>query len=280
MMESGGFLWRGRGSLGLGLAGSERKGNNMVDRLEPILSYLRHRRDPAVEPRRPTPCGGHDTEPPFFTISRQAGAGGEPLAHRLSERLNLVEPGERLWSSFDRELVERVASDHNLSAELFESIGQGGRTWLEDVFEAMTTRPLMRTGELELYRMVAETVLALAEAGRVVLVGQGAAFITQQRTGGIHVRLVAPLSHRIETTAWARQLTRREALEYIRRTERRRELFFRRFWPNQSLSAESFTVTFNTAHSRTDQQVDALIAMLPRYAPQQVRDVLPQSVSR
>lgn len=252
----------------------------MVDRLQPILSYLRHRDDRGSDQLRPTPCGGHDTEPPFFTISRQAGAGGEPLAHRLSERLNLVEPGERHWSAFDRELVERVASDHNLSAELIESIGQGGRNWLEDLFETMTTRPLMRTGELELYRMIAETVLALAEVGRVVLVGQGAAFITQQRTGGIHVRLVAPLSHRIEQAAWALQLTRREALEYIRRTERRRELFFRRFWPNQSLSAESFTVTFNTAHSTADQQVDALIAMLPRYTPQQIKDILPPQMSR
>ncbi|MBB6429968.1 cytidylate kinase-like family protein [Algisphaera agarilytica] len=249
----------------------------MVDRLGPIMSYLRKQTD---TPRRPTPCGGHDTELPFFTVSRQAGAGGEPLAHRLAERLNLFDLSDRPWSTFDRELVERVASDHNLSAELIDTIGMGGRNWLEDMFETMTTRPLMRPGELELYRSVAETVMALAEAGRVVLVGQGAAFITQQRTGGIHVRLVAPLSHRIETTAWARQLTRREALEYIRRTERRREAFFRRFWPDQSLTAESFTVTFNTAHSTTDQQVDALIAMLPQYAPQRILDTVELHESR
>ncbi len=247
-----------------------------MDRLKPILSYLRSQDAGQL---RPTPCGGHDTELPFFTISRQAGAGGEPLAHRLSERLNLIEPGERAWSAFDRELIERVASDHGISSELVELIGEGGRGWLEEMFETMTSRPLMRPGELEIYRMVAETVLALAEAGRVVLVGLGAAFITQQRTGGVHVRLVAPLSHRIEQTAWARQLTRREALEYIRRTERRREAFFRRFWPDHCLSAESFTVTFNTAHCSVEQQVDALIAMLPRYAPQRQRDVVPRTVS-
>lgn len=249
----------------------------MVDRLKPILSYLRSQEDAQL---RPTPCGGHDTELPFFTISQQAGAGGESLAHRLAERLNLAEASERAWSAFDRELIERVAADHDIAAELVDLIGQGGRDWLEEMFETMTTRPLMQPDELTVYRTVAQTVLALAEAGRVVLVGLGAAFITQPRTGGIHVRLVAPLSHRIEQTAWARQLTRREALDYIRRTERRRQAFFRRFWPDQCLSAESFTVTFNTAHCMMDQQVDALIAMLPRYAPQRRRDVVPPRITR
>ena len=211
---------------------------------------------------------------PFFTISRQAGAGGETLAQRLCERLNVLDPGERSWTPFDRALVGKVAADHHIAEELVESIGDGGRGWLEEMFENMTMRPMMRPSELKVYRMVAETVLALAGAGRVVLVGLGSAFITQQRTGGVHVRLVAPLSHRIETTAWARQLTRREALDYIRRTERRREAFFRRFWPDHGLSAESFCATFNTASTTPEQQVDALVAMLPQFTARRVTDTV------
>jgi len=243
----------------------------MLDRLNPILSYLRSQEGSQL---RPQPCGGHDTEQPFFTVSRQAGAGGETLGHRLGERLTLLDPADRAWVAFDRSLIERVAADHNISTELVESIGQGGRGWLEEVFESMTMRPLMRPHELRVYKTVAETTLALAEAGRVVLVGLGSAFITQQRTGGIHVRLVAPLSHRIEQVAWTRQLTRSEALDDIHHTERRRQAFFRRFWPDQSLSAESFTVTFNTAHSTPDQQVDALAAMLPGFTPQRIPSVV------
>lgn len=241
----------------------------MVDRIKPILSYLRHQDSDALRPRA---CGGHDTETPFVTVSRQAGAGGETFAHRLCDRLNLLDAGDRPWTGFDRELVGRVAADRGVAAELLESIGEGGRDWLEEMLEGMTARPLMRPNELRVYRMVSETVLALAEAGRVVLVGLGAAFITQQRTGGVHVRLVAPLSHRIEQTAWARQLTRREALDYIRRTERRREAFFRRFWPDHALSAESFTATFNTAYSTPDQQVDAVVGMLPHFTAQRRPD--------
>lgn len=243
----------------------------MVDRLQPILTYLRSQEYGQLNPRA---CGGHDTELPFITVSRQAGAGGETLAQRLCERLNVVEPGDRPWTSFDRELIGKVAADHDIAAELVESIGDGGHGWLEEMFEHMTMRPMMRPSELRVYRMVAETVLALAEAGRVVLVGLGSAFITQQRTGGLHVRLVAPLSHRIETTAWARQLTRREALDYIRRTERRREAFFRRFWPDHSLSAESFCVTFNTSSTTPDQQVNAVVGMLPHFAPMRVADTV------
>ena len=236
----------------------------MNDPLPQILKELRRPERGRISPRA---CGGHDTEPPFVTLSRPAGAGGEPLAQRLCDRLNTLDPGERPWACFDRKLVGRVASDPVLAQELIASIGDGGRGWLDEVLAEMATRPMMRPSELRVYRLVAETVLALAGTGRVVLVGLGSAFITHHRTGGLHLRLVAPLSHRIETTAWARQLTRGEALDYIRRTERRREAFFRRFWPEHSLSAESFCSTFNTASTTPDQQVDAVVGMLPGFAP-------------
>lgn len=243
----------------------------MVDRLQPILKYLR---EPERRDLNPRACGGHDTELPFITVSRQPGAGGEALAKRLCDRLNQLDPGGRSWLGFDRQAVGDVAADRRSFNELVASISDGGSDWLEEMFEQMTARPTMRPSELRVYRMVAETVLALAEAGRVVLVGLGSAFITQQRTGGLHVRLVAPLSHRIENTAWARQLTRREALDFIRRTEKQREAFFRRFWPDHCLSAESFCVTFNTASTTPDQQVDALLGMLPQFAPDKISDAV------
>jgi len=219
-------------------------------------------------------CGGHDSEAPFFTISREAGAGGEALAQRLCERLNVLDSGAVPWTAFDRALVDRVVAEHDVAAELVESIGDGGRSWLEEMFEGMSVRPRMKPSDVAVYRKVAQTVLALAEAGRVVLVGRGSAFITQQRTGGVHVRLVAPLAHRIEYTQWARQLTHSEAVDFIRRTERRRAMFYQHFWPQQDLSVDAFTVTFNTAHAGLDAMVDALVAMLPSFGPVRVKEAV------
>lgn len=241
----------------------------MSDRIQAILSYL-HSERYLQRDREPMACGGHDTEAPFFTISREAGAGGDSLAQLLCDRMNVLDTATPPWTAFDRALIDRVVSDHDVAAELVETIGDGGRSWINEIFEGLTIRGRLKPSDLRVYRMVAETVLALAEAGRVVLVGRGSAMITHRRTGGVHVRLVAPLSHRIEYTSWSRQLTRSEAIEFIRRTERRREMFYKQFWPGETRSPSSFTVTFNTAESGLDTIVDALVAMLPGYAPQRI----------
>ena len=58
---------------------------------------------------------GQHSALPFVTISRQAGAGGWTLAQELAAALNIPERNEaRRWTSWDRELVEKVADDHQI----------------------------------------------------------------------------------------------------------------------------------------------------------------------
>src|SRR5687767_1330894 len=59
---------------------------------------------------------------PFITISRQAGAGGRSLAKQLADRLNSIDPGELPWTTWDNELVEKVASEHYVSPSRVEAL--------------------------------------------------------------------------------------------------------------------------------------------------------------
>src|SRR5690349_13466201 len=76
--------------------------------------------------------------PPFVTISRQAGSGGKSLAENLAARLNALEPeAERPWTAWDREVVEKVAADHHLSADLIAQLSESGKNWVEQFFGDM-----------------------------------------------------------------------------------------------------------------------------------------------
>ncbi|HTL31029.1 MAG TPA: cytidylate kinase-like family protein [Tepidisphaeraceae bacterium] len=197
----------------------------------------------------------------FITISRQTGAGASTLAEQLVPRLNALDHEHRPWSSWDRELVEKIAIDHQLSRDLVENLGQPGQSWVTDFLAGLKlSGPAME--EAGVYHRVIKTVRALATAGRVILVGRGAVFVTKGMPGGIHVRLVAPIDQRIDEIATRLAVSREDAARYVRAADAARRSFYMHYWPNQSLEAESFSVTFNTAVLSLEQISNAIISLI------------------
>ena len=195
---------------------------------------------------------------PFVTISREAGAGGTSLGIRLARVLNDRDHCEPSWESFDRELVEKVAADHNISEKLIEMLDTRERTWLDVLLEDGAT------SEFGLRQRIAKTVRALAQVGRTIIVGRGGVFITRGMPGGIHVRLIAPLTHRIENFARENSITTPQATQRVNELDRRRLDFYRRNWDIRALTADMFTVTYNTAQIDIDAMATALATMIPK----------------
>lgn len=226
-------------------------------KVRPIFAAIRtvpvpvHAGQPLAQPARP----------PFITISRQGGAGGKTLGHRLVERLNQIDPGEPPWSAWDRELVEKIAADHHISKTLVESLQDISRTWLQE-FLAGFSFASAEESEVRIYRRVAATIRALAQVGRVVIVGQGGVYITRSMPGGIHLRLVAPEPYRIDFMMRNHNMTREAATTHVRETERNRNAFFKRYWPNESLGPESFALTINVAAMDEERMVDCILPLV------------------
>ena len=224
--------------------------------VEPVLGYLRgtaHRRGES---------GSHKLSAlPFVTISREAGAGGMLLANRLAERLNAeLTGGERQWSVFDRELVEKVAADHHITQELVDMLEHHNRTWLDDFFNGITFN--YTPSELRIFRSLVSTVRALAQAGRVILVGRGGFLITRGMPGGLHVRIVAPLEQRIANLMRSGRETHAQATEHVLRLDQERAAFIQRYWPGTTLAPESFSITLNAAALSEEQMVTTVLEAL------------------
>jgi hypothetical protein len=155
---------------------------------------------------------------PAVTISSQTGAGAHEVAHCLAAILQKEMPGGRsAWTVFDRQLVEKVLEEHHLPKALAKYMPEERRSFIKDVMDELVG---LRPPSGVIVPQIAETVLNLAEAGRVILVGRGAGFITARMPNVFHVRLVASLPRRIERVQQAENLSPREAARFIARSDR------------------------------------------------------------
>jgi len=224
-----------------------------------------HRSDPRrVEvgsiPARPGQPVAPPPVLPFVTISREVGSGAWDIAQRLVEALNqdLPDP-QHPWTAWDRELVEKVAADLHLSDRLIHSLWDSSHSWLNEMLSSLSFNDQVRhADEVHLVHKVVGTVRALAQAGRVILVGRGAVLVTRQMPGGVHVRLIAPLADRIRHMAEFLGVSPDDAARHVREMSRSREQFYHRYWPSQPISPELFAAMLNTSQLSPAAVVDVI----------------------
>jgi Cytidylate kinase-like family len=185
-------------------------------RLEACHSYLFS----LFQTGKTSPVGG-----PAITISQQTGSGAHEIAERLAGLLQSTEPkGNPPWTVFDRNLVEKVLEDHYLPKSLAKFIPEDRRSLIDDVLEDLIG---LRPPSWVVVPQIAETVLQLADAGHVILVGRGANFITARLPNVFHVRLVASLPMRIARAQKLNHLTPEEAAKFVARSDRGSERYMK-----------------------------------------------------
>lgn len=200
----------------------------------------------------------------FLTISREPGAGGVPLAHRLAERLNAQAGGD--WSAWDQELVEKVSAEHHLKKDAVETIDERPHTWLDDLVSSFSQH--VTQSDVSVFKKVASTIRALATSGHAIIVGRGGRFITDGLAGGIHIRLIAPLEYRIRTTAESFNVSPAAAAKRLAEIDRNRTVFYRQFWPGKSLDPQNFTMTLNSAEMSLDEMVASIVPLISLRDPE------------
>jgi cytidylate kinase len=147
------------------------------------------------------------------TISRMAGCGAVHVAEKLANYLqeHAPTPGVK-WTIFDRQLMAKVLEDHKLPRHLEKILPEDRASrvqyLLADIFH-------VHPSENTMLKLIAETILQLAELGNVIIVGRGANIVTAKLPHVLHVRLVAELDDRIERVAREQQKTLDEARHYV-----------------------------------------------------------------
>ena len=162
------------------------------------------------------------------TISRQAGCGALVVAEKLAHNLQAHSAGNACpWTVFDRNLIDKVLEDHNLPACLAKFLPEDRVSELEDLMaDVFGVHPSATT----VVQQTAETVLRLAGAGNVILIGRGANMVTAKLPHVLHVRLVAPLERRIEHCLEAYNMTRAGARKFCLREDAARRRYLKKYF--------------------------------------------------
>jgi cytidylate kinase len=158
------------------------------------------------------------------TISRMAGSGGYRVASKLAQYLQSHIPGRCEWTVFDRNLIQKVLEDHHLSKRIAGFMMEEHKSAIMDsVEEYLGLHPSSWT----LVQKTAQTILRLAQTGRVIIMGRGGNVITADLPNVFHVRLVGSLEKRIKRVQEEYNLDRQEALDLVNREDKGRSRYLR-----------------------------------------------------
>ncbi|RNC68354.1 MAG: cytidylate kinase-like family protein [Desulfuromonadales bacterium] len=189
---------------------------SIEQRLAGMLEVTRRMKDDAE--------GGKRLKPkPAVTISREFGCEAYPMAERLKELLER-KSGEP-WVIMDKALLEETAKLHNISEEVFRTLGHRPR-FLDEMVSTLTPR---WKSEKDHYRLLCDQIVSLASAGNVILIGRGSSIITQQLENCYHFRIYASHQFKVRSIARRVNIPPQEADHLIERKQKERDRFIRDF---------------------------------------------------
>jgi hypothetical protein len=191
---------------------------------------------------------------PSITISRQYGCEGYPLAQTLKGLLE--EASGKPWTIFDKALVDKVASDEQLSRELLNRLGDESHA-----------QDILRThfGYLthdDAYAKLVKHIIPIAAAGCAIIVGRGGAITCQGLKNCFHFRLVGSFEFRSATLARRLGMPLKEAEELVRTQSKLREKFISECLNADITSSHWYDAVFSNERQSVETIAQACLRLI------------------
>ena len=204
-----------------------------------------------------------------ITISREYGSGGGEIAARLAERLG--------WRLVDHEVVKQIAERLGVEEEDAAAHDEHAESWVMQFLTTMQgVGPMVALPsnlsfpptEASYTRALREVVNGAVLAGQSVIVGRGSQVILRNRRDTLHVRIVAPLEHRISYVTLRESLSRVEAQQRITQRDQERRRYLINNYRHAPDDAHLYDITLNTAVLDLDSCVELIVRALEAKAAQ------------
>lgn len=184
----------------------------------------------------------------LITISRQFGAGGAQIARRVADAL--------AWSVVDNELINLVAERAGLSPEevarrderVPSFVERLARTLAVSSQEFALPSPDQNTlmPEPEIVKVTEAVVREIASQGRVVLVGRAVSAVLARRHDGLHVRVVASRTWRVQQIMERERLDQAAAEKRVDEVDQQRSRYHREYYSRDWADPLNYHMTLNT----------------------------------
>jgi cytidylate kinase len=183
----------------------------------------------------------------------------------VADQLNtIVKPAatQAAWTVFDKNLAKEVLVEHKLPLDLEKFMGEDARLPVESTVEELLG---LHPNSWWLAQQTTKTILRLAGMGRVVVVGRGAEVITQLLPFVFRVRLVAPLSKRINHAAEFYGLSTNEAAMKVSEEDQGRRRYLRRYFDAEGENSLLYHLVINTARTGFADAAEIIVQAVLRH---------------
>ena len=189
----------------------------------------------------------------LITVSRQFGAGGSELARKIGERLN--------WPVLDDEVACRCAKRLNLDTSAVQRLREHSPTLLARLSSALLVAPPEAPGidTTHLLRVDAmaeaalESIMEAAKSLPLIVVGFGTQCMFADRADALHVRLVAPMTARVERLHARYGWDATNAATRARRVDEDRRRYVQRYFHRDVNDPLLYDVQINTGRTTLDE---------------------------
>lgn len=179
-----------------------------------------------------------------ITVGRQYGSGGREIGTMLAEKLGIA--------YYDDMLLKEAAKESGLCEDLFYSFDERPKSFLYSVAMdpySFSMNHVMPKGSIEqqVYLATYDTIKKLADKGPCVLIGRCADYALKDRDDVINLFITAPLENRIERVARRNGITRDEAKERIKRTDKSRASYYNYYSSKDWGDAKSYDLCIDSS---------------------------------
>lgn len=237
--------------------------NRQIHRWNSLSDILKHRPDTLIEDDAERLAA--ETERaihPVICISREMGAGAREIARLLCRRLN--------YDLFGREIINQIARDLKVQERLVRSLEEQDRAGLHLLVESFLCGHEIELSDF--LNSLVRVVQTLALKGGVVILGRGANYILGDKSA-LNVRVVAPLTDRIERVRHYLNIDADRARNLIERSDYVRNRFIHKFFHIEMAELERFDIVINTSRIPAVAATELILSAL------RVRGFIPERMA-
>ena len=207
-----------------------------------------------------------NTKEPFvITISREVGSGGHTVGSILAGKLNV--------SFFDKQVMETLQKQFNLTADGIERLRGRKKDWLADFIDKVAPMPSAQALGLDsrytqefrvkvttddVYKAEVEILRGFAEMGSCVIAGRSGFFVLKGHPNKLDVFIGASLPFRLDRIMRKQDLSEADALDVIKGVDEARDNYIRRYAGVSRYDLRNYDLVL-TADGHTEEELADII---------------------
>lgn len=190
---------------------------------------------------------------PIITISREKGAAGTRIAEILAKKLG------KKWNYYNKDIIEKIASESKVPHNKIAEIDEKDISYLDSVIESWIGKDYYSLSSY--YRSLLKILTEIGNQGNVIIVGRGANFLFKD---ALKIRIIADDEFRIEWEVNTHHLSRKEALNKLKKADKERSLFVYNLYNKEINDSKHYDLVIKTSPELSTEEAVNIIANIAR----------------